>query len=79
MTIHVTTITGTRNPLPPPTTHVIHGQADDWSETDYGHHFIYTADPDVIPASCAARVIYELRLDCDRLNSEVIAERNYPT
>lgn len=49
-----------------------HGQHTDWHETDVGHHMIYMTDPANIPASCAERVIYELRLDIDRLNSEVM-------
>lgn len=53
----------------------LHGQPDEWSETDTGHRVIYEMNPSDIPASCAERVIYELRLDVDRLNSEVMEAR----
>jgi hypothetical protein len=44
--------------------------AEDWDLTDEGEHAIYTLAPDLVPASVTARVIYELRKDIDRLNSE---------
>jgi hypothetical protein len=48
------------------------GLDEEWDLTDEGDHFIYTADPLDVPASVAARVIYELRKDCNRLNTEVM-------
>ena len=50
----------------------IYGQEVDWSESDEGHQTIYEMAPNLIPADQAARVIYELRLDVTRLNSEAI-------
>lgn len=51
----------------------ISGQPEGWSETNEGHATIYEMAPSAIPADQAARVIYELRLDVERLNAEVIA------
>lgn len=55
--------------------HWAHGVDEEWSETDDGHRIIYFTDPSEVPARVAARVIYELRLDVDRLNNETIELR----
>jgi hypothetical protein len=44
----------------------------DWDLTDEGEHTIHTLAPDQVPVSAAARVIYELRKDVDRLNAEAL-------
>lgn len=49
-----------------------YGLDEEWDQTNEGHHAIYTMNPSDIPASQAARVIYELRLDIDRLNREAM-------
>ena len=54
---------------------MLHGLDHDWHATDLGDYRIYKQRPDDIPVACAARVIYELRLDIDRLNGEVMAAR----
>ena len=47
-------------------------QPEEWDQTDEGHRTIYELDPMFIPASQAARVVYELRCDVTKLNDEVI-------
>ena len=53
-------------------TKLIHGLDCEWDQTDDGHRAVYKVPPDEVPVAFAARVIYELRLDCERLNSEVL-------
>ena len=53
--------------------HYLYGREEDWDMTDKGQHTIYSMDPDLVPARDSARVIYELRLDVNRLNAEVMA------
>jgi|JI10StandDraft_1071094.scaffolds.fasta_scaffold12813_13 hypothetical protein len=53
-------------------TKLIHGLDCEWDQTDDGHRAVYMVPPDEVPVAFAARVIYELRLDCERLNSEVL-------
>jgi hypothetical protein len=50
----------------------LHGQPNEWDQTDDGHNTIYLMDPALIPASQVERVIYELRLDIAHLNAEVL-------
>ena len=49
-----------------------YGKPENWTEGDEGHRTIYMMDPALIPASAAARVVYELRQDVRRLNDEVL-------
>ena len=49
---------------------------NDWNVTEEGHHMIYEMPPEDVPVSLAARVIYELRLDVQRLNAEAINLHN---
>jgi hypothetical protein len=45
---------------------------ENWSETEEGLLTIHDMNPGLIAPGIAARVIYELRLDVARLNSEAI-------
>lgn len=50
----------------------LHGQPADWDESEEGHLTIYAMDPALVPADQTERVIYELRLDVARLNTEAM-------
>jgi hypothetical protein len=51
---------------------LIFGLDDDWNCTDIGDAMLYSCSPDNIPDEFVPRVIYELRCDIARLNSEVM-------
>jgi hypothetical protein len=51
----------------------IYGMPVEWTEGEEGHLTVYDMAPELIPADQVARVIYELRLDVNRLNAEAIA------
>lgn len=53
-----------------------YGLDEEWDLTNEGDQMIYTTNPPDIPVAFAARVIHELRKDCNRLNSEVMEARN---
>lgn len=50
----------------------IYGLNADWNCTDEGDTACYTTDPAEVAPEHAARVIYELRADVGRLNTEVM-------
>lgn len=48
------------------------GLDHEWDLTDHGDEMIYSVNPAEVPPAFTARVIYELRKDCDRLNTEAV-------